>query len=101
MIGEATEAELTALRSAGRHLGLTFQIVDDILDATADTATLGKTAGKDLKANKSTFVKLYGIERSREFARDHALAARAAIVSLPGDKAFLAGLIEAQATRAK
>lgn len=101
LIGEATEAELTALRSAGRHLGLTFQIVDDILDATADTATLGKTAGKDLKANKSTFVKLYGIERSREFARDHALAARAAIVSLPGDKAFLAGLIEAQATRAK
>jgi len=45
-----------------RRLGLAFQIVDDILDATADTATLGKTAGKDAKAGKATFVRLHGLD---------------------------------------
>ncbi len=93
--------ELVALRVAGHHLGLTFQIVDDILDATADSTTLGKTAGKDAKAHKTTFVSLHGLDRSREFAREHTLAARAAIVSLPGEKSFLAALIESLATRAK
>ncbi len=55
--GGATENDLRALRNTGRHLGLAFQIIDDILDATADTATLGKTAGKDAKTGKTTFVK--------------------------------------------
>lgn len=100
-VGGASEAQLGALRVAGHHLGLTFQIVDDILDATADSATLGKTAGKDAKANKTTFVKLYGIEPSRDFVRDHTFAARAAIVALPGDKTFLATLIESLSTRSK
>jgi geranylgeranyl pyrophosphate synthase len=90
---------LPALRRAGRHLGLAFQIVDDILDATADSATLGKTAGKDAKAGKTTYVKLHGIEMSRRMAREHTSQALTALASLPGDKAFLHALIDSLATR--
>lgn len=48
----------------GRGLGLLFQITDDLLDATADSATLGKTAGKDAEQNKKTFVALLGLEKA-------------------------------------
>lgn len=51
-----------------RKIGLCFQIVDDILDATADTITLGKTAGKDLEDNKPTFVSLLGVDKAKEYA---------------------------------
>jgi geranylgeranyl pyrophosphate synthase len=101
LIGGASEDAVTALRRAGRHLGLAFQIIDDILDATANTATLGKTAGKDAKADKTTFVKLHGLEASRRFAAEHSTAARSALAAAPGDCAFLRSLIESMATRAK
>jgi len=100
-VGGASSAQLAALREAGRHLGLAFQIIDDVLDATADSATLGKTAGKDAKADKTTFVKLHGIEASRQFAREHTTAARHALASLPGDRAFLDALVDSLVTRAK
>jgi geranylgeranyl diphosphate synthase type II len=99
LCGGATHAQLIALRQTGRHLGLAFQIVDDILDATADTATLGKTAGKDAKAGKTTYVKLHGIEASRKFARQHTTDALSALAALPGDKAFLSALIDSMAGR--
>jgi len=99
LCANATESQLAALRLAGRHLGLTFQIVDDILDATADTATLGKTAGKDAKADKTTYVKLHGLEASRKFARQHTETALTALASLPGDKSFLTALVESMAGR--
>ena len=95
----ATESDLGALRAFGRELGLTFQIVDDILDATADSATLGKTAGKDAKAGKTTFVKLHGLDGARRFAREHTEAALAALTELPGDTAFLRGLVETMLVR--
>jgi geranylgeranyl diphosphate synthase, type II len=97
--GGAVENDLSALRDAGRHLGLAFQIIDDVLDATADTATLGKTAGKDAKTGKTTFVKLHGLDASRRFARERTAAAREALARLPGDKAFLNALIESMASR--
>ena len=100
LIGNASDENLTALRRAGRHLGLAFQIIDDILDATADTATLGKTAGKDAKAGKTTFVKLHGLDASRRFAAEQSAATRVALNGLPGNKAFLDALIESMATRA-
>jgi len=50
-------------------LGLAFQVVDDVLDASSDSQTLGKTAGKDAAANKPTFVSLMGLDGAREFAR--------------------------------
>lgn len=101
LVAGATEAAISALRRTGRHLGLAFQIVDDILDATADTATLGKTAGKDAKADKTTYVKLHGLEASRRLAREHTAQALAALSELNGDHPFLRSLVEAMASRAK
>ena len=92
-------AEIETLRRAGRHLGLAFQIIDDVLDATADSATLGKTAGKDAQAGKATYVKLHGIEASRRIAREHTASARAALQALPGDTAFVAALLESMMAR--
>ncbi|MDR0577614.1 MAG: polyprenyl synthetase family protein [Candidatus Accumulibacter sp.] len=57
-----------ALERFARRAGLLFQVVDDILDCTASTATLGKTAGKDSAADKPTYAGLLGLERAREFA---------------------------------
>lgn len=97
----ALPAELAVLRTVGRHLGLAFQIIDDVLDATADSATLGKTAGKDAKADKTTFVKLHGLKASRRFAREHTQDARTALASLQRDHRFVDALIESLVSRAK
>ena len=69
------EADLATLRAAGQNLGLAFQIVDDVLDATADTATLGKTAGKDARSGKTTYVSMHGVAASRELIRQRTHAA--------------------------
>jgi geranylgeranyl diphosphate synthase type II len=92
-------SEIATLRTAGRHLGLAFQIVDDLLDATADTATLGKTAGKDAKAGKTTFVKLHGLAAARARADQESAAAIAQFKTLPGQAPFLVALTEQMATR--
>ncbi len=63
------EQEKKSLDVFASALGLAFQVVDDILDASSDSQTLGKTAGKDAAANKPTFVSLMGLEGAREFAR--------------------------------
>ncbi|HWI83968.1 farnesyl diphosphate synthase [Ramlibacter sp.] len=68
--GDAGAAAWTALADYGAALGLAFQVVDDILDVTADSATLGKTAGKDAAQDKPTYVSVLGLEGSRGFARD-------------------------------
>jgi len=71
---------LTALKSYGGAIGLAFQVVDDILDVTADSATLGKTPGKDVNQGKPTYVSLLGLERSNAYAQkllEQALAALA------------------------
>lgn len=99
LCGDAGEIQLAALREAGRHLGLAFQIIDDILDATADTATLGKTAGKDAKVGKTTYVKLHGLDASRRHAREQSDAAKSALARLPGGAPFLVTLIENMAKR--
>ncbi len=90
---------LTHCRTAGRHLGLAFQIVDDVLDATADTATLGKTAGKDAATQKTTYVSIHGLEASQEFIRSHTTQALAALRSIPGDSRFLTALASQMAGR--
>jgi farnesyl diphosphate synthase len=69
LCGERLSGEAhQALERFSRRAGLLFQVVDDILDCTASTATLGKTAGKDSAADKPTCVGLMGLERAREFA---------------------------------
>lgn len=67
----AIDAEgLGALRAYGAAIGLAFQVVDDILDVTADSQTLGKTAGKDAAADKPTYVSLLGLDGARSQARE-------------------------------
>jgi geranylgeranyl diphosphate synthase, type II len=97
--GSASLVQLDHLRNAGRHLGLAFQIIDDVLDATATSAALGKTAGKDARSDKTTYVKLHGIEASRQCAREHTDAAIAALSRLPGSSPFLCSLAEQMTAR--
>jgi geranylgeranyl pyrophosphate synthase len=99
LCGGAVESDLGPLRDAGRSLGLAFQIIDDVLDATADTATLGKTAGKDAKADKTTYVKLHGLDAARRHATEQTEAALAAIGRLPGNVSFLVELVRHMADR--
>lgn len=64
----ATDADFVRLETFGRKAGLAFQIVDDVLDMTVDSAALGKTAGKDVATEKATWPAVYGIEQSRRDA---------------------------------
>jgi len=76
--GAPAAAALAGLARYGGALGLAFQVVDDILDVTADSSTLGKTAGKDADNNKPTYVSLMGLQASRDHAQrllEQALAA--------------------------
>ena len=66
----ATQEQLSALDNYGSHIGLAFQVVDDILDVEGDTQTLGKTQGKDGAANKPTYVKLLGLDGAKTEAPD-------------------------------
>ncbi len=75
----ATAEQLDALTAFGEHVGLAFQIVDDVLDVEQSSEALGKTAGKDAQQNKITFPAVYGIRRSREMAEQERLAAHLAL----------------------
>ena len=68
IIGRANEAELKAVTDYASHLGLLFQITDDLLDVTASAEDLGKTPGKDAESRKATYPALYGVEETREAA---------------------------------
>lgn len=70
IIAGAGEDELEAMTSYGAHLGLLFQITDDLLDVTSNAEDLGKTPGKDVRSGKATYPALYGLESTRERARD-------------------------------
>ena len=78
--------EIEALEAYGTAIGLAFQVVDDILDATADSATLGKTAGKDAADNKPTYVSILGLPESQALAEKLRNDAHRAL-AIFGDKA--------------
>ena len=87
LCGEPLSDEASeSLNRFAKRAGLLFQVVDDILDCTANTATLGKTAGKDAAAEKPTYVSLLGLERAREFADDLRTQALQAL-AIFGDRA--------------
>jgi farnesyl diphosphate synthase len=67
--GAPSAQGLAALRTYGAAIGLAFQVVDDILDVTADSSTLGKTAGKDADNNKPTYISLMGLSASQAYAQ--------------------------------
>ncbi|KAK7309269.1 hypothetical protein RJT34_05844 [Clitoria ternatea] len=68
ILGGGSDEDVEKLRKFARSIGLLFQVVDDILDVTKSSEELGKTAGKDLVADKVTYPKLLGIPKSKEFA---------------------------------
>jgi geranylgeranyl diphosphate synthase, type II len=75
----ATREQLHAVTRFGEHVGLAFQIIDDVLDVEQSSEALGKTAGKDAQQKKITFPSVYGIERSREMAEQERLEAHLAL----------------------
>jgi geranylgeranyl diphosphate synthase, type II len=77
----------------GRELGLLFQIVDDVLDATGTAEELGKTPGKDEAAGKTTYVSLFGLGRARELADEARARVGSRLAELPADTTVLAELV--------
>ncbi len=90
----ANNKDFFALESFGRMLGRLFQMTDDILDVTGDSAVLGKTIGKDEKENKLTCVKIYGLDGAKVRADMCAHDCFAILEGVSGDTSFLKGLVE-------
>ena len=88
MSANATPVQLRALTTFGRSLGLAFQVIDDILDVTQTSEKLGKSAGKDIAAQKATYPSVFGLEKSRAEAHRLTRAALAAIKPF-GEKAAM------------
>lgn len=88
------EAERAALDRYAKAVGLAFQVVDDVLDSEASTATLGKTAGKDSKQGKSTYVSALGAPKAKALAEELRADAHAAVQKLGSRGARLAALAD-------
>jgi len=86
--------ELEHLDRYSKFIGLAFQVVDDILDCEASTATLGKTAGKDAAANKPTYVSVLGVAKARELAEELRVAAQGALSGFGGRAKRLTALAD-------
>jgi geranylgeranyl diphosphate synthase type II len=92
IMGGGSDEVVRAIEDYGRHVGLAFQIVDDILDVEGDPQQLGKTAGKDAKAAKPTYPSIYGLEASRRLAAERHASALAALKSIGCGDSRLADL---------
>jgi geranylgeranyl pyrophosphate synthase len=79
IMAQAPPELVTAVGDYAGHLGLAFQIIDDVLDVEGDAATLGKTAGKDAADDKPSYPSVFGVARSRQMAQDCVARARAAL----------------------
>ena len=90
----ANDRESNTLTQYARHIGLAFQVVDDILDTIGNTQQMGKQAGQDHHNNMCTFVTLLGVAKAQDFAKqtvDHALTA---LMNCPGDTHLLEALAQ-------
>jgi geranylgeranyl diphosphate synthase type II len=87
IMGGADDASIERLRKYARSIGLLYQVVDDILDATKSSEELGKTAGKDLASNKATYPKLMGIDEAKKFAAELVEQAKKELASFDSAKA--------------
>jgi geranylgeranyl diphosphate synthase type II len=92
IIAGATENQIDDLRVYGQHIGLAFQIADDILDVTSTSEQLGKTPGKDLAASKATYPAVHGIAPSETRARELVGEAVEIVSSLDADTQILQGI---------
>lgn len=93
LAGAATE-DLNRVESFANKIGLAFQVADDVLDVTASTETLGKTAGKDIAAAKATFPRLLGLEESRKYAENLTKEAKGELTKYGDRAAVLLGLAD-------
>src|SRR5256884_4601057 len=84
MSANCTSAQLKALTDFGYHVGLAFQIIDDILDITQTSEQLGKTAGKDTQAQKATYPSIVGLEKAKKIAQQLTRRAFEALKIFPG-----------------
>lgn len=96
---DADRERIASLTQFAANIGLAFQVVDDVLDATASSETLGKTAGKDAADDKPTFVSLMGIEAAQAYARVLTRQAIAAVEAVGGNNARLIDVAFAMAER--
>ena len=94
MSANATAKQLAAVTAFGRALGLAFQVIDDILDVTQTSEKLGKSAGKDLAAEKATYPAVIGLEKSRAEARRLTTRAHRALESLGKNASVLRALAD-------
>src|SRR5271156_5951714 len=94
MSANCTPAQLRALTDFGYHVGLAFQVIDDILDVTQTSEQLGKTAGKDVAVQKATYPAIVGLEKSRKIAADLTAKAFAALKIFKGRAVALEALAE-------
>lgn len=94
LAGGANAQQRQALDAYAAAMGLAFQVIDDVLDVTADSTQLGKTPGKDAAANKPTYVTLMGLEQARAFAGELHQQALAALNPLGEAADHLAGLAD-------
>ncbi|MGZ4199710.1 MAG: polyprenyl synthetase family protein, partial [Thermoleophilia bacterium] len=85
---------LTPYRGFAREIGLLFQIVDDILDVAGEADDLGKTAGKDARLDKTTYVSRFGLDGARELAAESHKRARACLAGIDGEVGSLAAVTD-------
>lgn len=97
----AEETEIAAGREYALHLGLAFQMTDDLLDVTGSADRLGKSTGKDQEQNKMTWVALKGVEGTAEDARREIALAKEALNAMPGDTALFADFADSLLGRAQ
>ena len=96
---EVAPEEFKAAREYAEHLGMAFQIQDDILDVTASTEVLGKPVGSDETNRKTTFVTLLGIDACKKLVQEHTEQAKAALIGVFHDCGFLCWLADQLANR--
>lgn len=92
IIGNACEEDLEKITKYSKNIGLSFQIVDDILDIVGDENKLGKKVGSDIENHKSTYPSLLGLEKSKEIANELIKEAKHNIKDFKSDSSFLEGL---------
>jgi len=94
LVAKASKDELTAVELYAQNLGLLFQVTDDLLDVTAATESLGKTAGKDISSEKATYPKVLGMDGTAKLAIKLSEKACQALSTLKRDTTILKKLAE-------
>ncbi|QUG42922.1 polyprenyl synthetase family protein [Psychrobacillus sp. INOP01] len=89
ILSNTSKLEIEALKKFARHAGIAFQIKDDLLDVEGDTALLGKTIGKDIENNSSTFVSILGVDDAKKEMWENYCIAMESLQDVPRDTKFL------------